>query len=392
MQRVRADIAILGGGIAGLWLLARLRSVGYSVVLLESGRLGGIQTSASQGIIHGGSKYALTGKLSESARAIGAMPNVWRQCLQGSGELDLSAVRVLSSHQYLWSSDSLTSKVAGFFASKAMRSRMLALQEAERPPPFQHPSFNGSLYRLEEPVLDIASLTAELVRQHGEHCYRISAEQLQLDRVEDETVLTLNRDVELRARQLILAAGSGNGPLLEQLGRSHPQMQLRPLHMVVAQGALPPLYAHCIGNGTTPRLTITSYPLADERTAWNIGGQLAESGVERSGAEQIVVAQQELQQLLPWLDYSGVTWGTLRVDRAEPKMVGGRRPDSCFVQSEHGVITVWPTKLALAPRVGEEVLAVLQAVEIEPGGGADLGLNDLQRPQLARMPWEEMEC
>ena len=144
MQRVRADIAILGGGIAGLWILARLRSAGYSVVLLESDRLGGIQTSASQGIIHGGAKYALNGDLSESARAIGAMPGVWRQCLEGVGELDLTAVRLLSPHQYLWSSDSLISKITGFFASKAMRSRMVAVQGAERPQPFQHPSFQGS--------------------------------------------------------------------------------------------------------------------------------------------------------------------------------------------------------------------------------------------------------
>jgi glycerol-3-phosphate dehydrogenase len=343
MQRVRADIAILGGGIAGLWILARLRSAGYSVVLLESDRLGGIQTSASQGIIHGGTKYALNGDLSESARAIGAMPDVWRSCLDGDGEVDLTAVRLLSPHQYLWSGDTLISKITGFFASKAMRSRMVAVQEAERPQPFQHSSFSGTLYRLEEPVLDVASLTAELVRQHGEYCYQISPERMQLESDVNGSVITLDDGTELRVRQLILAAGSGNGPLLAQLGRTSPEMQLRPLHMVIAWGEIPPIFAHCIGSGTTPRVTITSYPLADEKMVWNIGGQLAESGVGRSADEQIAEAQHELQQLLPWLDYSGVSWATLRVDRAEPKMAGGRRPDSCFVQGDHGVITVWPT-------------------------------------------------
>ncbi len=392
MQCARVDIAIFGGGIAGLWLLARLRSAGYSAVLLESGRLGGIQTSASQGIIHGGAKYALNGNLSESARAIGEMPRVWRQCLQGEGELDLTAVRVLSPHQYLWSSDTLISRMAGFFASKAMRSRMLAVEDAERPQPFHSPSFRGSLYRLEEPVLDVASLTAELVRQQGEYCYQIAAEQLQLEGASDGTSITLDGGVLLQARQLILAAGAGNGPLLDKLGRSQPQMQLRPLHMVIAKGALPPLYAHCIGSGATPRLTITSYPLAEDIAAWNIGGQLAESGVERSESEQIDAAQKELQQLLPWIDYSGVTWGALRVDRAEPKMAGRRRPDSCFVQSEDGVTTVWPTKLAFAPRVADEVMTQLQAAGVKPGGGGSVELSNLQRPPMARMPWEDIEC
>jgi hypothetical protein len=284
------------------------------------------------------------------------------------------------------------SKITGFFASKVMRSRMVAVQGADRPQPFQHPSFQGNLYKLEEPVLDVASLTAELVRQNGECCYQISPEGMQLESDGDETIITLDEGTELRVRQLVLAAGFGNGPLLEQLGRSSPEMQLRPLHMVLAWGDIPSLYAHCIGSGTTPRITVTSYPLADERTVWNIGGQLAESGVERSEAEQIAEAQHELQQLLPWLDYSSVSWATLRVDRAEPKVAGGGRPDSCFVQSDHGVITAWPTKLAFAPRVADKVIAALQAAGIDPGEGGRVELHGLQRPPQARMPWEEIEC
>ena len=61
------DIVIFGGGIAGLWLLDRLRIQGYQVILLESSSLGGGQTYASQGIIHGGLKYALGGSIADSA-------------------------------------------------------------------------------------------------------------------------------------------------------------------------------------------------------------------------------------------------------------------------------------------------------------------------------------
>ena len=40
------DIAILGGGVAGLWLLNRLRLNGYSVLLVDSQQLGSGQTLA----------------------------------------------------------------------------------------------------------------------------------------------------------------------------------------------------------------------------------------------------------------------------------------------------------------------------------------------------------
>ena len=78
MQQARStattDIVIFGGGIAGLWLLNRLRQQGYDVILLESDALGGGQSLASQGIIHGGLKYALNGVLSPASSAIAQMP------------------------------------------------------------------------------------------------------------------------------------------------------------------------------------------------------------------------------------------------------------------------------------------------------------------------------
>jgi len=92
VQELSVDISIFGGGIAGLWALARLRQAGYQAVLFQQGAFGGVQTLASQGIIHGGSKYALTGKLTAASQAIADMPGIWRDCLSGTGELDLSAV------------------------------------------------------------------------------------------------------------------------------------------------------------------------------------------------------------------------------------------------------------------------------------------------------------
>jgi len=116
-QSLSTDILIVGGGIAGLWLNARLRGLGYSTLLVENASLGGGQSLKSQGIIHGGAKYALHGALTGASEAIADMPRRWRDALAGQGELDLSGVRLLSEAHYLWSPGSLAGNLTSFFAS-----------------------------------------------------------------------------------------------------------------------------------------------------------------------------------------------------------------------------------------------------------------------------------
>ena len=118
-QTPSTDVLIVGGGIAGLWLNARLRRLGYSTLLVERDSLGGGQSVKSQGIIHGGAKYALHGALSGASEAIADMPRRWREALAGSGELDLRGVRILSQSHYLWSPGTLAGNLTSFFASKA---------------------------------------------------------------------------------------------------------------------------------------------------------------------------------------------------------------------------------------------------------------------------------
>ncbi|MGB5600120.1 MAG: FAD-dependent oxidoreductase, partial [Thiothrix litoralis] len=109
---MQVDTLIVGGGIAGLWLLAELRSQGVNA-LLVSDELGKGQTIASQGIIHGGTKYALTGKLTGATLAIGDMPRLWRAALNGESAVDLSRVNILTESQLLWTSGGIGSRMTG---------------------------------------------------------------------------------------------------------------------------------------------------------------------------------------------------------------------------------------------------------------------------------------
>lgn len=383
---MQCDIAVVGGGIAGLWSLAKLRAAGFSAVLLERAALGSGQTIASQGIIHGGTKYALTGKLTGSAMAIGEMPGIWRAALAGDGDVDLSGVRVLAEHQYLWSNGSLASGMAGFFAAKVMQSRMQSLPRDEFPSPFDTPAFRGSVYRLDEPVLDAASLLGVLAERLSDNCYL--GELIACEKIAAGWRLGISGQITIETKALIFTAGKGNADLLAMAGRQAPRMQTRPLRMLMVRGRLPILNAHCLGASANPRLTITSYLEDDGRVVWYLGGQVAEEGIHRSPADQMVAGRAELAELMPWVDVSGTEWATLHVERAEVATPGGKRPDDAYVACADRLITSWPTKLAFAPRVARLVSDQIAALNIAPSGPAPT-LN-LPKPSVAGLPWHEV--
>lgn len=386
---VQADITVFGSGIAGLWISSVLRQKGFSVALIESASVGGIQTIASQGIIHGGTKYALSGTLSEATRAIGDMPQLWRSCLSGTGPLDLSDVKILSEYQFLWSTENLISQLTGFFASKAMRSRIQAVAEESRPAPFNTTKFKGNLYQLDELVLDIPSLIKSLSRRLIEQTITADPAHIGLkpETPHSLTIQQASGRLIIDSQYMILAAGAGNKSLLAQLGKTSPAMQLRPLHMVMLKGQLPELYAHCIGANANPRLTITSAKHR-QQNIWYIGGQLAESGVGISPDVQISRAKDELSATMPWVDTGKTEWATFLAQRAEPKMKNRRRPDSYFLQHDNRITTVWPTKLAFAPRLASDVLSQLDQTNIRPKTTqSDLSIYSLEN-KLAKPPWE----
>ncbi len=385
------DVVIFGAGVAGLWLLARLRQQGYEAALIEPHAIGAGQTRYAQGIIHGGTKYALTGKLSAAAEMVAQMPARWRACLQGEGELDLRAVRLSSDHQYLWSTRSPGSRLAGFFASKLMRSRMQVVEPDAYPQLFRHPDFKGQVYALDEPVLDVASLLRALAEPHSDRI--LKSEVATIASSGSGCEVTLADGLTLRAKKAVLAAGKGNRELLEKLGRPAPAMQLRPLLMVAVRGSLPPIYAHCLGTSPTPRVTITSHPDRQGRIVWYLGGQLAEAGVGRSGAEQIEQARRELAGLFPWLDFSACDWMTLPIERAEPARSDQHLPDDVFASEEQNIITAWPTKLALAPVLADRIIGLLEKDRLEPAAAAicQEQLAARPHPDYAPLPWQEEE-
>lgn len=354
---------IIGAGIAGLWLHNRINQLGRSSFLVDINPIGIGQTLSAQGIIHGGIKYSLTGAMSDSAKSIASMPQRWNDCLAGSGELNLTETTMLAEHQLMWSTGGLASKVTGFFSSQAVRSKMNSLPKDQYPPFFLNSHFNGPLYQLNEPVLDTHSLVKNLIEPFKERILQVPDFDFVFDNTNRVNGILLPDGSSIAADHVVLTAGEGNEHLMQKLGLTSPKMQRRPLKMVLLKSTdLPMIYAHCIGTGTKPLVTISSHQHSDGDTVWYLGGELAEKGVNKVDCQLIDDAKALLKKILPWFDIPqkpDVQWAVHSVNRAEPLQAGLLRPDTAFVESKDNIHIAWPTKLALAPVLADKVIKAI---------------------------------
>lgn len=399
---LECDVVVVGAGVAGLWAWRRLRARGGRAVLVSAGPIGAGQTLASQGIIHGGVKYALTGEASRASAMIAAMPGVWRACLEGmpgDGDPDLRAVRTLTDHQFLWTTGGIVSRLGGVAASRALRTGVERVREEDRPEAFRGAARGIDLYRVEEPVIEPASLVRALAGD-GEGIVAARAGSVTLAREGEGVVVgfegATGERAEIRAKCAVCAAGAGNEALMRGVrgldGRGEVWTQRRPLHMVMVRGdagAMPLVWGHCVTASALPRATVTSQRDAQGRTVWYVGGAIAESGVERTREAQIAHARQEMGDVIPWVDLAGAQWATLRVDRAEGLPEGrapGARPDTPVVRRAGNVVFAWPTKLAFAPLLAEMVEREVGAMAGGPALGCDRGMIG---DAIGALPWEE---
>jgi hypothetical protein len=135
-------------------------------------------------------------------------------------------------------------------------------------------------------------------------------------------------------------------------------MQRRPLRQVLVRGAeVGEIFAHCLTRvSDEPALTITTH---GPDSILYIGGRVASELCAGPEREQIEATRQELATCFPSVDWNDAQFETVSVDRAEPAQNDLRRPDEAFVSAESNAIVCWPTKLTLAPDLGDRVLDIL---------------------------------
>jgi glycine/D-amino acid oxidase-like deaminating enzyme len=384
---MRLDVLVFGGGAAGLWCLDRLRRAGYHAILLESQALGSGQTIQAQGIIHGGGKYALRGVRDfAAARATSLMPERWRRAIAGDLEPDLTGTEILAERCHLWlpRGSALARLQSLGFMGLVARAGLLAtephkLSKAEWPEALRDCAC--AVYTLAEPVIATGSFLKALAERHRGFIFLYDGAAARFS----ESAVRIG-EVVLKARAIVLAAGAGNEDLVKKAGIQSALMQRRPLGMALVRGNLPPLFGHCIVGGKTG-LTITT-PAAG---LWQIGGEIAERiGAEPDDAAARKLALAEIRRLLPRVDLRAAEMSIYRAVRAEAQTAALRRPSGVHAHRiAPGLVVAWPTKLALAPVLADEVLAIVQHELKAPAGYRET--PPWPMPAVAPYPWQEAE-
>lgn len=392
-ESFKLDALIIGGGVAGLWLLNRLRNEGYKVWLLEKDQLGAGQSIASQGMIHGGIKYALGGKLTNASTAIADMPAHWKQCLAGTGDVDLKGCNLLSDDYYMWPRNSMRSRLNAFLGSKALEARVDKVAPEYYPAFFKN-KIPGPLYQLQDIVLDVPSLLSTLSENQQDCIFKINWQQAELVKNPDGSIKSLlfSDGNEIQAQRYLFCCGAGAQALMDENHFTFTQMQRRPLRMTMVKHEIrDPVYVHCVSDKLTmtPEVTITSHRNHADEPVWYLGGELAEQGAGQSEAELIDTAIKKLNSLFPWHDFSQAQWATLEIDRAEEKQDDGLRPADTSIAVQHNIMLCWPTKLTLAPNLANQVIELFQQAHLSPGESVVTpSPTFLEKPGIAPTPWE----
>lgn len=380
------DAAVIGAGIAGLWTANVLQRRGYSVAVFDKNAVGGVQTLASQGMIHGGQKYTLTGQAGAHAAALAAMPSRWQACFDGCGDVDLTGVAFACDHQVMWPAGGLVSSAAVLAAARLVNAATRRLSRDEFPDALaQRPRFKGPVYRLPEVVMDAASLVRALSRPLAGRLFRGTLAGV----LPDGQVAFAHdgREIALQAQVVISTAGLGNEDVLKFLKVEKTLTQRRPLRQIMVRSLDAPLCGHGIVGAPKPRLTVTA--ARDSATGgyvWYLGGSLAENAAALDDRAAIALAAAELAEVFPQIDWSQKEFATWYGERAEPADPHGQLPLGPCVQQRGRVLLAWPGKLTFAPLLADQVMAVLARQAIAPYYPAPV-LDWPQAPAGAP-PWE----
>lgn len=385
-NEMTCDALIVGGGVAGLFALDALRRRGIHALLIESVALGSGQTTASQGILHAGVKYALAGAVGEDAQEVALAAAAWKDRLAEPAG-DLATVRKLTKTCHIWRSSGVRAMVGMAAAALALQTRPHRLDAHERPNWLAHA--DGDVMSLDEVVIDPQSLLLLLATRHAPHVALGSVIGITREGAMLHVDVAARSRVTLSCRNLILAAGLGN-EALSRLAGSAVAMQRRPLRQTFVRGNLPLAFGHCI-DGAKTRITITSDQYADGEVVWNVGGALAERGASMDPREFVQYARTEIESSIPGLSLRGCTIATLLVDRAEPLTPHGRRPSRAYAQTLSGVTTLWPVKLVLAPTIADEIASNCALASSHGGASASGWPSNFDRPPAAPRPWQAAE-
>jgi glycine/D-amino acid oxidase-like deaminating enzyme len=376
-----ADVAVVGGGIAGLLVARGLSRAGYSVLLLEARALGGEQSTHNHGYLHLGYAYldaesSMVHKLRQAARGWGTLP-----------------VEYLPTASWI----ALPRSLATSACENWRRIQLGELREGS--PPWS--SLGHVYFRSPERTIQPASTLKALIEEVvglGAMIQEASCERLALTE-SNEVRITASCEGEARhfqARAAVVAAGAGSTRLLERSGLVN-DTELRLSFMAVFKGSQPP-FAGVFPGDEARGIFIASREI-DGACVWLISDRQSFSpgGVESEGiaAWWLSNVANTLADLIP----------AEVLDRVEQvgiyaAMKSGLRPtrgtvaeDSCFSTGSGSITVIAPAKLTVAPLAAEEacrqIMEHLGRPRLIAPGSSSIRDPSMRTRAVIRERWEE---
>lgn len=374
MKQVKTDIAIIGGGIAGLWLLNKLSKT-YNVVLIENEALGSGQSLASQGLILPRNQE-VENKPGEDVYKI------WQDCLNGFGDVDLRTTEILSDQQSLVSQNSLVARFSNFVSH--LKYKYLTKQNSIQDIQFVDSLNAGQFYQLDAKVIDMRSLLESLAKHNMSDIYKADIQEY-LHEDGQFKGLKLHhsgRHVELFADAFIFTAGNGNVRALRELGLKAPSTPAKDQTQIMIKGmsfALHGLYT--LKNGH--QVQVTAHGQADNSYVWYVSGQwLHQSG--KTEKERIKRIKQAFKNSFPKSDFSKCLWACQMSQTYQRDWKAAKRQKVFFTEK---AAVAWPANLTTTPLLVGEIEAWLEKIGVSYATEKeDLGF---ERVNYGLYPWEQ---
>lgn len=379
------DVVIFGAGIAGLWTFHRLKNLGYNVLLLERESIGCGQTIASQGIIHSGLKFTLAGKVNKLARAISAMPELWRAALRGEGDVDLSTAHMAAQSQQLLIPSGFMGGLTKLVAERALGNNVHSFSKDQWPEHIKNSGFKGSVIFMDEPVLNIPSVLRALAEPYREYIRKIS-------HADSEKPFEFLNRMNISAKKIIFTAADSNQKIASDNAHDKGlETQARPLVQGMMKNAPFPLFAHLVGKTDKPVASITTHEMSDGTLVWYLGGLVAERPTNSAQQDVIDAATKAFTAYLPDMDLSNVAWSTLPINRIEGKSkTDSWMPDTPTIHHTKDALYCWPTKLTFAPMLGDMIVHELKSEGIMPSGTSN-NFDFLPLAEYMQTPWDKAQ-
>ena len=325
---MKYDVVIFGSGIMGLvtaWIFQRR---GYRVLVLEKegAEIGGVQTLASQGILHSGFKYLCR---RGDERMYREAISWWYTILTSISE------DVILSKKIAVVGNDFCSKCKVWLASKMFRGNTTIF-------------YNKGTCVTSDNIVAVDKLVKNLSKSLDIMAYDPDSLIKMGNRIR---ILVEGAYVEVMADWFVCAAGEGNKDLFGLIARHTILQNKRTFKMFTIKESsyLPTMFAHYVTkhSGLKPMYTITS--IAGDIRKWDVGGKIAEGD---TSIPRFIKTIKSLRGINFNIKAEDISYKY--VDVAE---VDGTNP---YVFTKGNCIVAYPGKLVLAPYTAMKIMGEIE--------------------------------